>query len=160
MGHNIRSGDRAMRSGVQIRLRGAHRRVPAENTGAAGGFTLLELMIVLAIIVILASMGVMRYQRAVQGSREAVLKTDLREMREAIQNYTRDKQAAPNSLDDLVSEHYLASIPVDPITRSPDWTPQNCSDLLSPDQTSTGLCDVHSSSDQVSPTDNTPYSSW
>jgi general secretion pathway protein G len=149
-----------MKFDVQLGLREANRRLPAKNRGARRGFTLLELMIVLAIIVILATMGVMRYQRAIQGSREAVLKTDLREMREAIQNYTRDKQAAPNSLDDLVSEHYLASIPVDPITRSPDWTPQNCTDLLSADQTSTGICDVHSSSDQVSPSDNTPYSSW
>lgn len=159
MARNIRTGDGQMSSEVRIRSRGTNRRV-VRSSCTSRGFTLLELMIVLAIIVILATMGVMRYQRAIQGSREAVLKTDLRDMREAIQNYTRDKQAAPNSLDDLVSERYLASIPVDPITRSPDWTPENCTDLLTPDQTSTGICDVHSSSDQVSPTDNTPYSSW
>jgi general secretion pathway protein G len=124
------------------------------------GFTLLELMVVMAIIVVLATIGVMRYQRAIQSSKEAVLRTDLREMREAIQNYTRDKEAAPNSLDDLVSEHYLARIPADPMTGSPDWTPQNCDELLTPDQQSTGICDVHSSSDTVSPVENTAYSSW
>jgi general secretion pathway protein G len=144
----------------QIRKQTAGRQASRGDASAAQGFTLLELMIVLAIIVILATMGVMRYQRAILGSREAVLKTDLREMREAIQNYTRDKQAAPNSLDDLVSEHYLASIPIDPITRNPDWVAQNCDELLSPDQTSTGICDVHSASDEVSPTENTAYSSW
>jgi general secretion pathway protein G len=149
-----------MISGIRLRKRPANRRALRGFPGAAQGFTLLELMIVLAIIVILATMGVMRYQRAILGSREAVLKTDLREMREAIQNYTRDKQAAPNTLDDLVSEHYLAGIPVDPITRDPDWVTQNCDELLSPDQTSTGICDVHSASDAVSPTENTPYSSW
>lgn len=126
----------------------------------ARGFTLLELMVVMAIIVVLASVGVMRYERAVLSSKEAVLKTDLREMREAIQDYTRDKEAAPNSLDDLVNEHYIARIPPDPITGSPDWTPENCDQLLTPDQTSTGICDVHSSSDATSPIEDTAYNTW
>ena len=130
------------------------------SRGGFRGFTLLEMMVVMAIIVVLATIGVMRYQRAILSSKEAVLKTDLREMREAIQNYTRDKEAAPNSLDDLVTEHYLARIPNDPITGAADWTPENCDELLTPDQTSTGICDVHSSSDATSPTENTPYSSW
>lgn len=124
------------------------------------GFTLLELMVVCAIIVILAGIGVVRYQQSIKRSREAVLRTDLRDMREAIQNYTRDKEAAPNSLDDLVTAQYLGRIPPDPITGRPDWTPQQCDTLLTPDQTSTGICDVHSSSDTVSPFENTPYSSW
>jgi general secretion pathway protein G len=124
------------------------------------GFTLIELMIVMAIIVVLATIAVGQYQKTLQRSREAVLKTDLRDMREAIQNYTRDKEAAPDSLDDLVTEQYLARIPPDPVTGKPDWTPENCDTLLSPDQTGTGICDVHSSSDAVSPFENTPYSSW
>ena len=124
------------------------------------GFTLLELMVVMAIIVVLMTIGITHYERTVLRSREAALKTDLRDMREAIQNYTNDKDAAPNSLDDLVSDHYISRVPADPISGQPDWTTENCDLLLSPDQGSTGICDVHAGSDQVSPFENTPYSSW
>jgi general secretion pathway protein G len=124
------------------------------------GFTLLELMVVISIIVVLATIGITHYERTVLRSKEAALKTDLRDMREAIQNYTQDKEAAPNSLDDLVTEHYISRVPPDPITNKPDWNTDNCDLLLSADQTSTGICDVHSASDQVSPFENTPYSSW
>src|ERR1700737_4294291 len=85
------------------------------------GFSLLELMIVLTIIMILASIAAGRYDRSVQRSREAVLKQDLYTMRQAIQQFTLDKQAAPASLDDLVQAKYLGTIPVDPITRANDW---------------------------------------
>ncbi|MGH9733870.1 MAG: type II secretion system protein [Candidatus Acidiferrales bacterium] len=132
----------------------------AHDWRSAGGFTLIELMIVMAIIVVLATIAVGRYEKSLQRGKEAVLKTDLRVMREAIQNYTRDKEAAPNSLDDLVSGQYIGQIPDDPMTRKPDWNPQDCDTVLTPDQTSTGICDVHSSSDAVSPFENTPYSSW
>jgi len=116
-------------------------------------------MVVIAIIIVLATIGVMRYQRAIQSSREAVLRTDLRDMREAIQSYTRDKEAAPTSLDDLVTAQYLARIPADPVTGTKDWTTQDCDTVMSPDQTSGGICDVHSGSDAMA-IDNTPYSSW
>ena len=85
------------------------------------GFTLLELMIVITIIAILATMALVNYQRSVLRSREAVLKTDLATMRNAIQAYTLDKEAGPTSLDDLVQSKYLSGIPVDPITRARDW---------------------------------------
>jgi general secretion pathway protein G len=124
------------------------------------GFTLLELMVVMAIIVVLATVGITRYERTVLRSKEAALKVDLKDLREAIQNYTQDKEAAPNSLDDLVSAQYIARIPPDPISGQPDWTTENCDLLLSVDQTGTGICDVHSGSEQVSPFENTPYSSW
>lgn len=141
-----------MISGIRYRL--------SRRFRGARGFTLLELMVVCAIIVILVTIGVVRYQQSIKRSKEAVLKTDLRDMREAIQNYTRDKDAAPTSLDDLVTAQYLGRIPPDPITGQPDWAPQQCDTLLTPDQTSTGICDVHSSSDATSPFENTPYSSW
>jgi general secretion pathway protein G len=96
----------------------------------------------------------------VQRSREAVLKQDLYTMRQAIQQYTLDKQASPASLDDLVSAKYLGSIPVDPITRAKDWHVDSEDVLLTPEQTSSGITDVHSSSDTISPFENTPYSSW
>jgi general secretion pathway protein G len=124
------------------------------------GFTLLELMIVMAIIIILVTLGVGRYQQAIERAREAALHQDLTEMRKAIQNYTLDKSAAPNSLDDLVQAKYLASIPSDPITHGTDWNVSDCDELLSADQTSTGICDVHSTSDAISPFENTPYNSW
>jgi general secretion pathway protein G len=129
------------------------------KSACARGFTLIELMVVMAIIVVLATIAVGRYEKSYQRSKEAVLKTDLRVMREAIQDYTRDKEAAPDSLDDLVTGQYLSSIPDDPMTNKPDWTPADCDTVLTPDQTSTGICDVHSSSDAVSPFENTPYSS-
>ncbi len=128
--------------------------------GPASGFTLLELMIVITIIIILAAISVGRYEQTVVRAREAALHEDLSEMRKAIQNYTRDKEAAPASLDDLVSAQYLGAIPTDPVTRQKDWNTEYCSDLLSAEQTSGGICDVHSGSDKVSPFEGTPYSSW
>jgi general secretion pathway protein G len=128
--------------------------------GFQRGFTLLELMIVMAIIIILVTLGVGRYEQAIERAREAALHQDLAEMRKAIQNYTLDKSAAPNSLDDLVQSKYLGNIPNDPIAHGTDWNVTDCDELLSADQTSTGICDVHSASDAVSPFENTPYSSW
>ena len=92
--------------------------------------------------------------------REATLKQDLRVMRDAIDNYTLGKKQAPQSLQDLVDRHYLKEIPTDPFTRKKDWVPQFDSVVLSPDQTTTGIVDVHSSSPRVSPFDNTPYNEW
>jgi len=124
------------------------------------GFTLLEIMIVISIILILATIGAARYHNTVIRAREAVLAQDLKDMRKAIQDYTFDKECGPNSLDDLVSSGYLRQIPADPFTHSPDWVTSN-SDLLSdPDQTCTGISDVNSSSNSISPFTNTPYSSW
>lgn len=124
------------------------------------GFTLIELMIVMAIILVLATIASVHYRNAVLRSREAVLKTDLKVMNDAINYYTRDKEAAPQSLDDLVSGQYLSAIPDDPMTKTKDWVTVNCDTLLDPDQTITGICSVHSASDAVSPFENTPYSTW
>lgn len=127
---------------------------------ANAGFTLLELMVVLAIFVILVTLAAGSYQRSVLHAKEAALHQDLAEMRKAIDDYTMDKEAAPNTLDDLVQAQYLHEIPKDPITGKSDWTTDTCDDLLSPDQTSTGICNVHSESDGVSPLENSAYSSW
>jgi general secretion pathway protein G len=123
------------------------------------GFTLIELLVVISIILILVGIAAGNYQRSVLRSREAVLKQDLQEMRKAIDNYTMDKQAAPQSLDDLAPQ-YLHVIPIDPITHNKDWTPVVDSVVLTPDQASSGITDVHSSSDKVSPFENTPYNTW
>jgi general secretion pathway protein G len=126
----------------------------------AAGFTLLELMLVLAIIMVLLGLAVTRYERSVLRAREAVLHQDLQAMRQSIDNYTLDKEAAPQSLDDLVSAGYLRSVPTDPITHAADWRPEFKDVVLSPDQSATGITDVHSNSDLVSPFEGTPYSSW
>jgi general secretion pathway protein G len=124
------------------------------------GFTVIELMIVMTIILILIGIAAVRYDKIVQHSKEAALKTDLKTIRDAIDNYTLDKQAAPQSVDDLQQAGYLRSVPLDPMTGAKDWVPQFDSVVLSPDQTTTGMVDVHSNSPKVSPFDNTPYNEW
>lgn len=123
------------------------------------GFTLIELLIVISIILILIGIAAGNYQRSLLRSKEAVLKEDLMEMRKAIDNYTMDKQAAPQSLDDLVP-NYLHVMPKDPVTDQKDWVPQTDSVVLTPDQTTTGITDVHSASDKVSPFEGTAYNTW
>ena len=127
---------------------------------SGAGFTLIELMIVITIILILLGIAAGRYDKSVQKANEAVLKHNLQTIRTSIDNYTLDKQAAPQSLDDLVQAGYLRSVPIDPITRAKDWVPQYDTVVLSPDQSSTGMVDVHSSSPRVSPFENTPYNEW
>jgi general secretion pathway protein G len=124
------------------------------------GFTMMELMVVIAIILVLIGMAAGRYEKSVVRAREAVLKQDLQTMRNAIQQYTLDKAAGPQSLDDLVSSGYLREVPTDPMTRGHEWHTDFDNVLLSTEQTSPGITDVHSTSDGVSPFENTPYSSW
>ena len=123
------------------------------------GFTLIELLIVISIILILVGMAATNYRRTVIRANETVLKQDLIEMRKAIDNYTLDKQAAPQSLDELVPD-YLRSIPKDPITVTNDWVPDVESVVLTPDQAGTGITNVHSASDKVSPFEGTAYNTW
>jgi len=124
------------------------------------GFTLIELMIVIMIIMILVGIAAVQYQRSVQRAREATLKQDLQAMRQSIDNYTLDKQAAPQSLEDLAQAGYLRKVPTDPMTGAADWVPQYDSVVLSPEQSSTGMVDIHSNSPQVSPFENTAYNEW
>lgn len=128
---------------------------------SVAGFTLIELMAVMAIIVILASIAAVRYDKSVQRAKEAALHHDLSVLRDAIQQYTLDKQQAPQSLDDLVSSGYLREIPADPVTGAKDWVADSSDVLLDPDETSSGgISDVHSPSDKVSPFEGTAYNSW
>jgi general secretion pathway protein G len=124
------------------------------------GFTLLEMMIVITIIMVLLAIGGGRYERSIIRSKEAALKQDLFVLRQAIDQFTLDKEAAPSSLDDLVAAQYLRSIPTDPITKHKDWQTLTEDLQLSSDQTGSGITDVHSSSEQISPFENTAYSSW
>ena len=148
-----------MKMAFQIRRGGASLRNRRGGLRGAG-FTLIELMIVITIILILIGMAVGRYDKSVQKANEAVLRHNLQTIRTSIDNYTLDKQAAPQSIDDLVQAGYLRSVPTDPMTRAKDWVPQYDSVVLSPEQTSTGMVDVHSNSGRVSPFDQTPYNEW
>jgi general secretion pathway protein G len=131
---------------------------PAPRKGARG-FTLVEIMVVVAILMVLVGIAAGRYERSILRAREAVLKQDLSVMRSAIQQYTLDKQQAPQSLEELASAGYLREVPLDPITRTRDWQLEFEDVLLSPDQSGTGLTDIRSNSDGIS-SEGTRYNTW
>ena len=122
------------------------------------GFTLLELMIVISIIIILASITLPQYMKTIMHTRETVLKDDLRKMRSLIDQFAADKGRLPQSLDDLVSEGYMREVPIDPFTGQKDWAITTGEDPNSAEGEQ-GMTDVHSASAEVS-TEGTPYSEW
>jgi general secretion pathway protein G len=132
----------------------------AAKRASEGGFTLIELMIVMSLIVILASIGLAIYTNSVTKAKESVLKEDLFRMRDAIDQYYSDKGKYPSSLQDLVSDKYLRSIPVDPFTNSADtWRevpaePDPTNPAVQP-----GVYDVRSGS-ELKGLDGTNYSDW
>ena len=121
---------------------------------------LFSMMVVMAIIVILMTIAVARYDMVITKAHETVLRSDLKTLREAIQDYTRDKECGPSSLDDLKNEKYINMIPTDPMTHGQDWVTVEDDVSLSPEQTCNGISDVHSASDAMSPISNSAYSSW
>jgi general secretion pathway protein G len=124
------------------------------------GFTLIELMIVMAIIGILITLAIPSFVGALRHAREAALKEDLQTMRTAIDTYTMDKQKGPQSLDDLVQDGYIRAIPEDPMTRSKDtWVTDTTESMYSLDETEPGINDIHSGSTETG-SDGQPYSSW
>ena len=132
----------------------------ARRTGATAGFTMIELLIVISIIVVLASMGMTQYRNSVIRAREAVLKEDLFRMRDAIDQYYADRNKYPSSLDDLVSDGYMREVPIDPMTQSKDsWQPVNAETNVNDAAAEPGIYDVKSGSDQ-SALDGTRYADW
>lgn len=125
-----------------------------------GGWTLIELVVVTAMIALLAGMAMANYQRAVRISQEAVLKENLFRMRDAIDQYYADKNRYPSALDALVSDGYLRRIPEDPFTRTADtWVSVQAEPDASNPNAEPGVFDVKSGSDQTS-ISGTPYSEW
>jgi general secretion pathway protein G len=126
----------------------------------AAGFTLIELMIVISMILILMSVAIPLYNQSIMRAREAVLRQNLFTMRSVIDQYSMDKQKAPQSLDDLVQAGYLKQIPTDPMTNSKDtWQPVQEDVLVSVDQNQPGITDVHSGS-EANGSDGTAYNTW
>jgi general secretion pathway protein G len=124
------------------------------------GFTLIELMIVISMILILMSVAIPLYNQSIMRAREAVLRQNLFTMRSVIDQYSMDKQKAPQSLDDLVQAGYLKQIPTDPMTNSKDtWQPVQEDVLVSVDQNQPGITDVHSGS-EANGSDGTAYNTW
>lgn len=122
------------------------------------GFTLLELMIVISIIIILASITLPQYQKTILHTRETVLRDDLRKMRSLIDQFAADKGRLPQSLEEIASEGYMREVPTDPFTGQKDWAITTGEDPNSL-QGEQGMTDVHSSSADVS-SEGTPYSEW
>src|SRR5579864_8125487 len=112
------------------------------NSGRSRGFTLLELMIVISLILILVSIAVPIYTQSVVRTRESVLRQDLFTLRSVIDQYTLDKQKAPQSLDDVVSAGYLKQVPKDPMTGEANWETVQEDVLLAVDQNEPGISDV------------------
>ena len=125
-----------------------------------GGFTLIEMIIVISMISILIGIAVPIYNIHLRRAREAVLKEDLYSMRNAIDQYTQDKAKAPQDLSDLVSAGYLHALPKDPITNSSEtWQVVQEDVMMALDQTQPGITDIHSGSNLTS-SEGTAYSSW
>ena len=142
--------ERIIRIGNRLRAR----------RGSARGFTMIELMIVMAIVVILISIAVPLYQKALLRAKESVLKNNLFTLRTVIDEYTYDKQKAPQALQDLVTEGYLREVPVDPIVgNNQGWRVVMEPAMQSVSQTEPGIFDVKSGSDAKS-LEGTPYSEW
>jgi general secretion pathway protein G len=123
------------------------------------GFTLIELMIVISILLILLAISIPAYRQSILRAKESVLRQDLFQLRSLISQYTLDKQKAPQALEDLVTAGYLKQLPVDPTTGKADWEAVQEDVTLSVDQQDPGIDDVHSSSAQIS-SDGTAYSTW
>jgi general secretion pathway protein G len=123
------------------------------------GFTFVELMVVITIIVVLVTMAIPIYQKSIIRAKESVLKNNLFTIRTVIDNYTYDKQKAPQSLNDLVSEGYLREVPQDPMTQQHDWKTIMEDATQSVNQSEPGIFDIRSASDKMG-LDGTPYSEW
>jgi general secretion pathway protein G len=145
-------------AGVLAGCRGAGA-APHRRRHHSDGFTLLELMVVISMIMILMAIAVPIYNQSVIQARESVLRSNLATLRSVINQFTLDKQKAPQSLDDLVTAGYLRQIPVDPMTKATNWEVVQEDVMMAVDQQEPGITDVHSAS-TASASDGTAYNTW
>jgi general secretion pathway protein G len=137
----------------------AFRLRPSAYFRRQGGFTLLELMIVISILVILAMIAVAQYNKTVLAAKEATLREDLFQMRKMIDQYAADKAKLPQSLDDLVTAGYINEIPIDPMTDQRDWQVEFGDDPGSTDNAQ-GVINVRSASNNLDSDGSRRYSEW
>lgn len=142
-----------------MELRMASGRLLNARRRGARGFTFVELMVVITIVVILVTMAIPIYTNTIKRSKESVLRQNLFTMRTSIDNYTYDKQKAPQTLQDLVRDGYLRDVPVDPIAGTNQWRIVMEDGAQSVNQAEPGIYNVFSTSDQKS-LEGTPYSEW
>lgn len=146
-----------------VRASGRHRHIPQPGSwrqAGDGGWTLIELMVVVSLIVLLAGLAMAGYRSAVTLAQEATLRENLFRMRDAIDQFYADKNRYPATLDELVTEGYLRKIPEDPFTRSADtWQIVPAEPDPSNPSAEPGVFDVKSGSDRLA-LDGTPYADW
>ena len=135
----------------------SHRRTLAPSSG----FTLMELLIVMGIIVLLSGISLVVYNNSIVRARESALRANLTGLRKALDEYHADKNSYPSSLEDLVAEKYIRSVPVDPFTGSADtWQPVMSDADPSNPSAQPGIFDVKSGAGGTSPFDGTRYADW
>jgi general secretion pathway protein G len=130
-----------------------------ESAWFSEGFTLIELVVVMSLIMILGTLALPQYKHSVVYTREAVLKEDLFRLRDAIDQFYADKGRYPETLDALVTEGYVRKVPVDPITNSAETWRTIPAESNPSDPTAGGTYDVISGSDKTA-LDGTKYSEW
>ena len=123
------------------------------------GYTLIELIIVMAIVSILMAIAIPQYQKSIRRTKETLLHSNIQTLRTVIDEYTFDKKKAPQTLQDLVAEGYIRAVPIDPIMGNDNWRTINEDSLTAVDQTEPGIYDIRSMSDLIS-LEGTPYSEW
>jgi general secretion pathway protein G len=123
------------------------------------GYTLIELIIVMAIVSILMAIAIPQYQKSIRRTKETLLHSNIQTLRTVIDEYTFDKKKAPQTLNDLVAEGYLRAVPIDPIMGNDNWRTIIEDSLTAVDQTEPGIYDIRSQSDLIS-LEGTPYSEW